>query len=226
MNIKYFLSVFILTISLSAFSQDDINQLDSQGNRHGAWMKMYEGSTQMRYKGEFNHGKEIGVFNYYCKDCKDRPIIIKTFNERDNTALVVFLTKKGKVVSEGIMEGKNRIGEWFYYHETTKNVMTREFYIDGNLDGKKITYYLNQKITEEVTYKNGVKDGLNNYYAPDGVLLKKLIYKNDQLEGKAFYYDSNGDIIIDGNYKNGRKDGIWKYYSEGIFLKEETFPKS
>ena len=215
-----------MILNLSAISQNEINQLDDQGKRHGVWVKMYEGSTQIRYKGNFKHGKEIGEFNYYCKDCKDNPIIIKTFNEEDNTALVVYLTKKRKVVSEGTMKDKNRIGEWVYYHEKSKNVMTREHYVEGKLNGIKTTYYLNQKITEELTYKNGIKEGLNNYYSPDEVLLKKLIYKNDQLEGAAFYYDSNGDIIIEGNYKNGRKDGLWKYYSEGKLTKEETYPKS
>ncbi len=226
MNFKFPLIAFFLILNLSAISQNEINQLDDQGKRHGVWVKTYEGSVQKRYEGKFNHGKEIGVFNYYCKDCKDSPVIIKTFNENDNTAEVVYLTKKGKVVSEGKMEGKNRIGEWVYYHEKSKNVMTREFYLDGKLEGLKTTYYINQKITEELTYKNGIKEGENNYYSPDGVLLKRLLYNNDQLEGEAFYYDSNGNVIIEGNYKNGRKDGLWKYYNEGKLTKEETFPKA
>ncbi len=226
MNIKYFLLVSFLIINLSAISQNEINQFDGQGNRHGVWVKMFEDSTQIRYKGAFHHGKEIGVFNYYCSDCKDRPIIIKTFNEQDNTAQVVYFTKKGKLVSEGTMEGKNRIGEWVYYHKKAKSVMTKEYYVEGKLDGVKTTYYLNQKVAEVVTYKIGIKDGMNNYYSPDGILLKKLFYKNDQLEGKALHYNANGDIIIDGYYKNGRKDGTWKYYNDGKLLKEETFPKS
>ncbi len=226
MNFKFFLLAFFLIINLSAISQNEINQFDDQGNRHGIWVKMFEGSTQIRYEGEFNHGKEIGVFNYYCSDCKDNPIMVKTFNERDNTAQVVYFTKKGKLVSEGTMAGKNRIGEWVYYHKKAKSVMTREHYVDGKLDGIKTIYYLNQKITEEIAYKNGLKEGMNNYYAPDGVLLKKLFYRNNQLEGRALYYDSNENIIIEGSYKNGRKDGVWKYYSDGKLLKEETFPKS
>ncbi len=226
MNFKFFHYIFFMLLNFSAISQNEINQLDDQGKRHGVWVKMYEGTDQIRYKGNFKHGKEIGVFNYYCKDCKNKPIIIKTFKEQDKTAQVVYLTKKGKVISEGAMKGKNRIGEWVYYHEKSNNVMTREHYVDGKLEGIKTTYYLHQKITEELTFKNGIKEGLNNYYSPDGVLLKKLIYKNDQLEGAAFYYDSNGEIIIEGNYKNGRKDGLWKYYNEGKLTKEETYPKS
>jgi len=225
MNFKYFL-LFISLITVSSVnSQSEINQLDNQGKRHGVWKKLYEDSLQTRYQGAFNHGKEIGVFKYYCSDCKNNPIIIKTFNKNDNTAQVVFLTKKGKVVSEGTMEGKTRIGEWVYYHKKANSIMTKEFYVNGKLDGLKITYYLNKKITEEVAYKNGLKEGKNNYYSPDGVLLKKLIYKNDELHGPAFYYDALGDVTLEGNYKNGRKHGVWKYYKDGKLIKEETFPR-
>ena len=222
-NFLLFFSLIIYTSSV--VSQNEINQFDSQEKRHGVWKKTFEGSTQLRYEGAFIHGKEIGVFYYYCSDCKDNPIIIKTFNENDNTAQVVYKTKKGKLVSEGIMDGKNRIGEWVYYHKEAKSIMTKEHYVDGKLDGLLITYYLNRKITKETTYKNGLKEGINNYYSPEGVLLKKLIYKNNQLEGPAFYYDANGKIVIEGKYKNGKKDGLWKYFKEGIFIKEETFPK-
>ncbi len=225
MNFKYFLFISILIMGSSALSQSGINQFDEHGKRHGVWKKTYENSDQIRYEGTFNHGKEIGVFKYYCSDCKDKPIIIKTFNEKENTAQVVYVTKKGKLVSEGVMEGRNRSGEWVYYHEKAKSIMTKEFYVNGKLDGFKITYYLNKKITEELEYKNGKKEGVNNYYSPEGVLLKKLLYKNDELHGPAFYYDSNRKVILEGKYKNGRKHGVWKYYKDGKFIKEETYPR-
>lgn len=222
-----FLLLFSLIFSTSTIvSQNEFNQFDSQGKRHGVWEKTFESSTQLRYKGKFNHGKEIGVFKYYCDDCGTAPIVTKTFNNNDDTAQVVYLTKKGKLISEGVMEGKNRIGEWVYYHKKATTIMTREFYVKGKLDGIKSTYYLNKKLTEEVAYKNGIKVGINNYYSPEGVLLKKLFYKNNHLEGQAIYFDANGEVVIEGKYKDGKKDGLWRYYKAGKFLKEETYPKS
>ncbi len=223
-------SIFLILLSLffnltAVLSQEEINQFDTQGKRHGVWKKTFENSEQIRYEGTFNHGKEIGVFNYYCSDCKKAPTITKTFNDSDNTAQVAYFAKKGKLVSEGTMDGKNRIGEWLYYHKKAKTVMTKEFYVNGKLDGLKITYYLNQKITEEVAYKNGLKEGINNYYSPNGVLLKKLIYKNNELHGPASYYDALGNVVLEGNYKKGMKHGIWKHYKKGRFVKEEIFPK-
>ena len=68
-------------------------------------------------------------------------------------------------------------------------------------------------------------EGPNNYYSPEGILLKKLHYKNDLLVGQAFYYDANGNVSIEGNYKEGRKHGVWKYYKDGKVVLEEIYPK-
>lgn len=222
-KLLYFL-ILIFSTQLM-ISQNEMNQLDENGKRHGVWKKFYDGTKQLRYEGTFDHGREIGVFKYYCGDCEDHPTVVKTFNENDLSAQVQFLTIKGKIVSEGKMINKNRVGEWVYYHKSSNKVMTKEFYKEGKLEGLKITYYTNDQITEKTEYKDGLKNGIDNYYSPEGVLLKKLIYKNDQLQGPAYYYDSNGNVIIEGNYKEGKKDGIWKYYNNGKLIKEETFPK-
>lgn len=219
-----FLFGFILTTPI-VFSQNEINQLDSQGKRQGIWKKNFEESDQIRYEGEFNHGKEIGVFKFYCEDCGTTPVMTKSFNENNEVAEVKYFSKKGKLISEGKMKGKVRIGPWIYYHNRTKDIMTKENYNNGELDGKKYTYYKTNVLAEEINYKNGIKEGSNNYYSPTGKLLKKLIYVNDELHGYAIYYDALGDIILEGNYKNGKKDGVWKTFEEGEFVKEEKFPQ-
>lgn len=215
----------IILCSHSAFSQSEINQMDAQGKRHGVWKKTFEGTDQLRYEGTFDHGKEVGEFKFYCEDCKNQPMVIKNFTGKDNIADVKYFTVKGKLVSEGKMQDKDRIGEWIYYHEKSKNIMTREQYVNGKLDGKVTTYYPNGKITQETTYKKGIKEGEDNYYSPDGILLKKLLYINDQLQGPATYYDAYGNVIIEGFYKEGKKHGLWKYYKNGTIVLEETYPK-
>jgi antitoxin component YwqK of YwqJK toxin-antitoxin module len=215
----------ILFCAISGFSQSDINQMDAQGNRHGLWKKTFEGSKQIRYEGTFEHGKEVGEFKFYCESCKDKPSVVKNFTGKDGMADVKYFTIKGKLVSEGKMKDKDRIGEWVYYHEKSKSVMTRENYAKGKLEGKVTTYYTNGKITEETNYKNGIKEGENNYYSPEGVLLKKLLYREDKLQGPALHYDAYGNLVIEGFYKDDKKHGLWKYYKDGKVVLEETFPK-
>ncbi len=224
-NFVFLLFLGIILCSPLAFSQGGINQMDAQGKRHGVWKKNYEGTTQLRYEGTFEHGKEVGEFKFYCLECKANPTVTKHFNDKDDIAEVKYFTIKGKLVSEGKMKDKDRIGEWVYYHEKSKKVMTRENYINGKLDGKVITYYPNGIITEEINYKNGIKEGEDNYYSPDGILLKKLLYRNDELQGAALHYDAFGNIVIEGFYKDGKKHGLWKYYKDGKVVLEETYPK-
>ena len=225
---KNLLIIFFFGIifgSNNSFSQGDINQMDDQGQRHGIWKKYYPKTDQLRYEGRFEHGKEIGEFKFYCEDCKDKPTAVQTFNKKDDISEVKYFTKKGKLISEGKMNGKDRIGEWIYYQKNSKEIMTRENYLNGELNGKTVTYYPNGKITEEIGYKNGIKEGENNYYSPDGILLKKLLHENGELHGPISYYDANGNVVIEGNYMEGKKKGLWKYYKNGKVVLEETFPK-
>lgn len=221
----FFSALFLFLISVSAFSQADINQLDENGKRHGIWKKTFDNSKQLRYEGKFDHGKETGEFKYYCETCKDKPMIVRNFTGKDNIAEVKYYTIKGKLVSEGKMEGKARIGEWLYYPEKSANIITREFYKNDKLEGKVTTYYPNGKITEESNYSDGNLNGPNNYYSPEGTLLKKLNYLDGELQGEAFYYDDNGNVLIHGFYKKGKKDALWQYYKNGKVELEETFPK-
>ena len=223
---QFMLSVLVVLIATPAmFSQEDINKIDADGKRDGVWKKFYPGTKQLRYEGQFDHGKEVGTFKFYCQECGTTPSTIKEFKGDGKTAKVSYFTAKGKLVSEGMMKGRDRVGEWVYYHEKSKRTMSKETYVAGKLDGLQITYYPDGKITEEITYANGVKQGENNYYSPESVLLKKLIYHNDKLHGPAEYYDANGNVTIKGYYKNGKKHGLWQYFKDGKVTLEETYPK-
>lgn len=219
---------FLILLFLLAFSfanAQEINQMDANGKRHGVWKKYFEGTKQLRYEGTFEHGKEIGTFKFYCDSCKDQPAIVKEFTLNNTIADVKYYTAKGKLVSQGKMDGKIRIGEWLYFHKKSTEIMTREQYQNGKLTGVKYVYYGNGAVAEESNYRNGLLNGPNKYYSYDNKLLKELLYKNDLLEGPAVYYDAKGNIQMEGNYVNDRKKGIWKFYKDGQFVKEEKFPK-
>lgn len=226
---RYFLFLFFFGSILGVtpiLAQAEINQLDDQGKRHGVWKKYFSNTKQLRYSGQFDHGKEIGTFKFYCEECVDQPMVVKEFDATSGVAHVKYFTKKGKLVSEGNMKGKMHIDEWVYYFEKSKEVMTREFYENGKLNGLKTTYFPNGKIAEEANYLEGDLEGEALYYSHTGVLLKKLNYKQNKLVGPATYYDTNGKPKMVGQYKNDKKDGVWKTYQDGTLVKEETFPKS
>ena len=226
MKLNFLLFFFgIIFFPIHSFSQKEINQTDDQDNPHGVWKKYYDGTEQLRYEGKFHHGKEVGEFRFYCEECKEQPIAIKKFHNKNNIADVKYFDPKGNLLSEGKMDGEDRIGEWITYHRNSKVAIVRETYSKGMLHGKKSTYYPDGKITEELEYSEGLRNGANIYYARNGVVIKNLIYKNDQLHGPASYFDGHGNLLIEGAYKDDKKHGVWKYYQNGDVILEETFPK-
>ncbi|MCK8522119.1 hypothetical protein M0D21_11100 [Aquimarina sp. D1M17] len=218
----FLLCVFICTsIALSA---QEYNQFDADGKRHGKWRKRYDNSDQIRYEGTFDHGKEVGKFKFYKPSGGKSPTAIKIFSKESDTVLVRYLSVKGKVISEGKMVLKARIGLWKYFHNGSDKIMMTEKYVDGKLDGEQLTYFDNGQLTEKTQYLAGKRHGKRVIYSEKGIMLKEYTYENGQLHGLTKYYDTEGNLIIEGKYKRDRKDSIWNYYTNGKITERKLFP--
>lgn len=206
-------------------SAQTVNQFDADGKRHGIWKKYFEGTKVLRYEGQFNHGKETGVFKYYKNiDMKASLTATKQFNDTNNKAHVTFYSSQGKVISEGEMDGKAYIGEWKYYHKNSDKIMTLEHYdTEGRLDGEKLVYYENGQVAQKQWYVHGKLDGLYLLYSDKNVVLKEFFYVNGELHGPSKVYNPKGELIVEGDYKHGEKHGIWKYYENGKLTDEKDF---
>ncbi len=208
------------------FSQED-NQFDTNGKRHGVWKKTFEGTKAVRYEGQFNHGKEVGLFKFY-KYVSKKSVLsaTKQFNDTNNIADVKFLTSKGKVISEGQMDGKKYIGEWKYYHKNSKQLLRTEHYDKAGLQqGDLLVYYEDGTVAERSNYKDGKLEGKSIWYNEKGIPVKEFIFINDELSGLSKYYTNDGELLIEGVYRNGKKHGIWKYYENGKLKEEKDFTK-
>ncbi|WP_241480659.1 toxin-antitoxin system YwqK family antitoxin [Psychroserpens mesophilus] len=210
--------MFILTMVASfAPAQNIVNQFDDDGKRHGIWKKYFDKTDQLRYEGRFQHGKEIDTFKFYTLNNKKSVLsAIKVFNAQNDRAYVKFLSSKGKLISEGTMNGRLYSGKWIYYHNKSDGILTTEYYNDnGKLEGEKIVFYPNGNIAEKSNYKDGNLEGSSKWYSEKGLLLKDFLYENNELHGLSKYYDANGIILAEGQYQKGRKHGIWNYYEDG-----------
>jgi len=132
---------------------------------------------------------------------------------------------KNKLVAEGDFIGKKKEGVWKYFSSQNYLLMI-ENYRDGKLNGEKITYYKDGKVTEKTTYKNGKINGLSVRYNDKGNVISTQKYKNGKLDGEVEYCDALGNVIIKGAYKNGTRVGKWKHFSEGKVVKVEDYDKS
>lgn len=225
MNImKLIASFFIVLCSTYSLSQE-INQMDSDGLRQGIWKKNFNGTKSLRYEGQFQHGKEVGLFKFY-KYLDEQSVLsaTKKFNDSNSIAEVRFYSSKGKLISEGSMNGKKYIGTWKYYHKNSDTIMRIEQYDnEGFQQGELLVYYENGKLAERSNYKNGKMEGESVWFNEKGIKIKEFVYRNNELDGPSKYYTNKGLLIIEGNYRNGKKHGIWNYYEKGELIKEKDF---
>ncbi len=219
--------LFILLVMSNMVFSQDINEFDDNGKRHGVWKKTFEGTKAVRYEGQFNHGKEIGLFKFYKYVNKKSALsATKQFNETNNIANVKFFTSKGKVISEGQMDGKKYIGPWKYYHKNSKQLLRTEQYDNNGLQqGELLVYYEDGTIAERSNYKDDMLEGKSVWYNEKGVPVKEFVFENDELHGHSKYFSNEGELLIEGLYKKGKKHGIWKYYQNGKLVKEKDFTR-
>ncbi|MFT5848230.1 toxin-antitoxin system YwqK family antitoxin [Psychroserpens sp.] len=227
-SMKGYFFIYILTIlTVNVYAQESINQFDNANKRHGVWKKHFDKTKQLRYEGQFKHGKEIDTFKFYTLN-KGASVLsaTKIFNSLNNKAEVKFLSSRGKLISEGQMNGKLYSGKWIYYHNKSKSIMSTEFYNDnGNLEGEKLVFYPDGTSAEKANYKDGKLNGLSIWYAKNSKVLKKFMYANDELHGVSKYYDASGNLEAEGVYRKDLKHGIWKYYKNGKLVNTKDHTK-
>lgn len=213
----------LLINTIFSFAQTDFNKLDDKGLKVGVWKGFFEDSKRLRYQGTFDHGKEIGTFNYY-DDTKEAALIgVRIFDINDNSVYTTFYDQKKNVVSEGKSVNKLKEGNWKYYHEAAKELMTLEFYKLGKLDGTRTVYYKNGAVAEEINYQNGIKVGIYKKFTETGIVLETVAYKNNEYDGLAVYKDPDNNIVAQGLFDNGKKIGIWKFFKAGKFNSQTNF---
>lgn len=174
---------------VSVTSQTKMNQFNLEGLRVGVWQKQYDNGN-IRYTGQFENGKELGVFKFYSQENSESPVIIKEYVSHSNVAIVQFFTNEGVLESKGELIGKKRTGKWTFYYDNGV-VSSEENYSKGQLVG-----------TYKMFYKNGTLAEFTHFLA-------------GKLDGKAVYYNLNGAIVGTGNFSNDKKVGDWEYFEDG-----------
>src|SRR6476620_542991 len=195
-NRHFFFNVLMILFFVQALSaQTDVNKLDQKGKKHGVWKGVYTESKRPRYEGKFEHGKEVGTFQFFDDTKAGTVIATREFNPKDNSAYTIFYNQDGHKVSEGKEVNHLYEGQWKYYHENLPDIMTIENYKAGKLHGKRTVFYRGsgvageENIAEETNYSNGKKNGPYKKYTLKGVLLEDSNYKNGALDGPAVYKD-------------------------------------
>jgi antitoxin component YwqK of YwqJK toxin-antitoxin module len=222
-NILLLISLFYLS---NVFGQE-INSFDEDGKRHGKWVKYYENSKILRYKGQFEHGKEVGVFEFFHQTAKGKHAsCVKEFLPNTDIALVKYYTSTGVFLSEGKMENKKRIGTWLSYERKTGVLIEKEQYKLGLLNGLKTSYYKNGNILQTQEFKNDLAHGKKIMYTPNGRVSSEYLFSKGKSNGVFVEYDKSGAKSFSGKYKMNKPQGVWKYYENGKLVRTKDYTLS
>jgi antitoxin component YwqK of YwqJK toxin-antitoxin module len=79
-------------------------------------------------------------------------------------------------------------------------------------------------MTSSVKITNGVKDGIETMYDPQGRVIKQIPHVNGRIHGIETSFYPNGDRMITYTYKYGMKHGwAYAYNPDGTVNKKAKF---
>ncbi|RYM32582.1 hypothetical protein ERX46_15065 [Brumimicrobium glaciale] len=231
LNFKTTVLSLTLSLSLSIFSFSQINQVDASGKKQGEWAKTYDDSDDLRYKGQFKNDKPVGKFVYYYPNSKVRSII--THDENSNRSEAFFYHPGEQLIAHGIYRGEKKDSVWTHFL-TSGHYSYSETYLNGELNGERITYYGAEAVEDpriklvlrKSNFVNGRQHGDFIEYFPDGVVKAEGSYVNGILDGMILRNHPNGKMMIKERWKNQEKHGWWVTYDESekelgrIYFKE------
>ena len=103
--------------------------------------------------------------------------------------------------------------------------VTVEETTDLTNNGKSVEYHPNGNIKMEGNLNdNGQREGLWIAYYEDGTKWSESYYVDGLRDGHNLSFYPNGQVRYIGEYKNDQKVGTWKFYAEdGSLETEETY---
>ena len=94
---------------------------------------------------------------------------------------------------------------------------------NGLKQGKWSKNYPNGKIKYKGEFKDDKEVGTFSYYGQNGTLTQTIEYSQEGKVGQAKIFYPNGKLMSEGKYVEKKKDGLWVYYDEkGRKIREEN----
>lgn len=216
---KQKITALLLSLSFVCVSMAQVNQTDSQGRKQGEWIKYYDNSKAIRFKGQFKNDKPVGKFVYYYPSQVVQAIIVH--DEKGPRSEAYMYNEDKKLMAFGIYMNQEKDSVWTHY-DYYENISFKETYKKGVLHGQKTIYFspkdagTKQKpaVLKTIQYVDGELHGPLIEYFPDGIVKRKTNYQNGARHGKIEHFHPGGQLFIVERWKNNMKHGWWITYEE------------
>jgi antitoxin component YwqK of YwqJK toxin-antitoxin module len=215
---KFILMIAVLPFLSSALmaqknsGKDTVfNQVDAKGLKQGFWKAKYSNGN-IKYEGFFINNKPAGTMKRYYEEGPIKAVLV--FDKNGETSKAKIYYNNGELIGEGNYAGNVKDSTWNYYSYYDKVLSCKETYNKGKKNGITRNYYPKGNLSEELEWKNDLKDGIWIQYFQNGQ--KKLVSKyvqNIRTGDFMMYYDT-GNLEVNGHYANNLMQGKWTRYDE------------
>ncbi len=122
--------------------------------------------------------------------------------------------EKVKSFEEHYNDKGDSIGVWKKWHSNGKPAMENSCF--GTTDVGVFKQYAPDGALEfEQNCKQGIKDGLSDFYYPNGKTVQlRENWKLGKLDGERVFYYGNSDIQKKEFWKEGHRDSVWLYFDD------------
>jgi antitoxin component YwqK of YwqJK toxin-antitoxin module len=217
-----FLTAALLS-GIHANSQETLNSVDGAGRKQGAWKKT-DSAGHIIYTGKFIDNMPVDTFCYYYPDGKLKTVSV--FSGKGRKVRSESFFRNGKPMAKGNYLDEKKDSIWQFFSEYDGALLSEENYRSGMKDGTSKIFFPAGGISEIITWKNDVRDGLWETYYSDGKVKMKGGYTGGDKSGPFIFYYNEGTPMITGDYLEGHQHGVWIYYSgKGEVVRTEKYDK-
>lgn len=221
-SVKHLVLVILVAILAASAVAQPINQTDAKGRKQGPWKKTFENGA-LRYEGQFKDNLPVGDFKHY--NNKGQLEAINTHAGDGKRAVAKLYHPNGKLKGTGLYINTKKDSVWRYFNEEGLLVLEEGYTFDV-LNGVQRSYFPNTgKLVEEITFKDGKKNGPWQRWFDNGKLWSKGAYVNDELEGEYEMNYPDGKAKLRGLYKQGMRMGVWIDFNENASIRSQTVYK-
>jgi len=226
-----FIIVISFLFAVNSLPAQEVNRKDDQGRKQGSWVAFYEGTTDVKYQGEFKNDIPVGKFIFFYENGKVRAK--NTYQNNGKDSYVSMYHENGKLMSMGKYVDEKRDSIWVFLDEHG-NYLSKENYKAGKRHGKCITFYaFNPRIDagqpdllEVALYVNGEKEGEYLKYYRNGKYMMQGNYSSGVLEGKRTTFYSTGKKRTEVHFKKGVKNGYTINYDGNEVVTSKEYYKN
>jgi antitoxin component YwqK of YwqJK toxin-antitoxin module len=147
---------------------------DKKGKAQGEWKWYYESGNKWREEN-YRNNLQDGTMTEYADSGK----VITKGEYIDGLKEGPWILELPDYREEGSYKADKRDGEWKEYYTTTNSLRYQGKFVDGVPDGMQKFYYPNGKEKQQGEYQGGNKEGDWYFYDENGFLFLTILFKND-----------------------------------------------